>query len=329
MTQNHGYNTPDAGATDWDVPLNENFETLDGDVEVRDLAGARGDYAPRAGTKFLATDTGAVYLGDGSQWNHLGDVRPMAGGVAVQATAPSSPGSGDLWVDTDDAALSFYDGSNWITVDTDTGDTSSQIVEDGEGDLAAYTGDVDYFGITSNAIAGSGSVIAVDAEHNGYRTIVSTSGLANYPTVGDSFRCDMAVDTKNTYGAVLWGVQSTTSPWPCYRLRIDTGASPGVELEKVTDSVKSHDITDPDSGQLHYTEIEPTVGTVYRVEVTWNADGTMPFRVIDTTDGSVFVEDDSPVADTEYTDGGIGFMSSRSWDGQDNAEARFDNYVLT
>jgi hypothetical protein len=71
MTDNHSYNTPTRGATDWHVPLNDNFERLDGDVEVRDRASNRGDYVAKAGAKFFATDTGATYIGDGSNWNRL------------------------------------------------------------------------------------------------------------------------------------------------------------------------------------------------------------------------------------------------------------------
>jgi len=333
MTKNHDYNTPQQGATDWYIPLNENFAALDADVEIRDVEANRDQYDPQAKAKFLATDTGAVYVGDGSTWNHLGDLKQLDGGISVQSGVPSSPSKDDLWVDTDDATLAFYDGSSWVPVDgstsdsTDSGSTTS-IIEDGESDLSAYVGDTSYFGITSDAIAGSGSVVAIDAEHRGYRTITSTSGLANYPQVGDSFRCDLAIDTDNTYAGVLWGVQSTSSPWPCYRLRVDTGATPGVELEKVTTSAVSHDITDLDSGQLHYTDVEPEIGTVYRLRVTWNADGTMPFTVTDLADGTVLAQDEAPVADEEYTGGGVGFMSSRSWGGQDQAKVRFDGYEL-
>jgi hypothetical protein len=68
MTDNHDYNTPKEGATDWHVPLNENFEELDVDVEVRDVEANRSNYDPNAGAAFVETDTGIVYLGDGSSW---------------------------------------------------------------------------------------------------------------------------------------------------------------------------------------------------------------------------------------------------------------------
>jgi hypothetical protein len=92
MTDNHAYNTPAEGATDWHVPLNDNFERLDADVEVRDRETARGGYAAKAGAKYFATDTGAVFIGDGSSWNrlaHTGDSPSFTAASVDQA--PSSP----------------------------------------------------------------------------------------------------------------------------------------------------------------------------------------------------------------------------------------------
>ena len=96
MTQNHNYKTPAQGSLDWHVPLNENFEAIDTDIEIRDQDANRSNYDPKAGAKFLATDTGTVYLGDGSAWQELGSVT----NVTVGSTAPSDPSVGDLWVDT-------------------------------------------------------------------------------------------------------------------------------------------------------------------------------------------------------------------------------------
>lgn len=71
MTENHPYNTPEKGAKNWHVPLNQNFEQLDTDVEIRDVESNRSQYTPKAGAKFKATDTGAEFLGDGSNWSRL------------------------------------------------------------------------------------------------------------------------------------------------------------------------------------------------------------------------------------------------------------------
>jgi len=70
-TPNHGYSVPDEGEENWHVPLNENFEAFEVDVELRDEEANLNDYDPTEGAKFLATDTEAVYLGDGSDWNEL------------------------------------------------------------------------------------------------------------------------------------------------------------------------------------------------------------------------------------------------------------------
>jgi hypothetical protein len=77
---NHRYNVPDQGTLDWHIPLNENFERLDRDVEFRDLDSNKSDYEPSLGAKFLATDSGATYTGDGESWNLVGYVTRAGGG---------------------------------------------------------------------------------------------------------------------------------------------------------------------------------------------------------------------------------------------------------
>lgn len=71
MTDNHDYNVPEPGTLDWHIPLNENFDQLDTDVEIRDTGANKLQYVPKAGAKYYAVDTGAVYLGDGSSWNKI------------------------------------------------------------------------------------------------------------------------------------------------------------------------------------------------------------------------------------------------------------------
>lgn len=83
MTDNHQYETPAAGTLDWDEPLNRNFERIDTDVEIRDTDASRSNYVPKAGAKFLATDTGNVYLGDGSSWSQLGTIGGSSDGADV------------------------------------------------------------------------------------------------------------------------------------------------------------------------------------------------------------------------------------------------------
>jgi hypothetical protein len=77
---NNRYNTPAEGTLDWHIPLNENFEQLDRDVEIRDAEANRSEYTPATGAKFFATDSGATYTGDGSSWNLAGYLTRAGGG---------------------------------------------------------------------------------------------------------------------------------------------------------------------------------------------------------------------------------------------------------
>lgn len=67
-TDNHEYNTPAKGATDWHIPLNENFNSFDTDIPIRDTESNRSTYTPKDGATYVSTDTGEVYDGDGSNW---------------------------------------------------------------------------------------------------------------------------------------------------------------------------------------------------------------------------------------------------------------------
>lgn len=87
MTRNHGYETPQEGTTDWHIPLNRNFERLDTDIEIRDVEANRGDYEPKPGAKFFATDTGAIYVGDGDSWTEVG------GGPTIDTATATGDGS--------------------------------------------------------------------------------------------------------------------------------------------------------------------------------------------------------------------------------------------
>ena len=89
---NHDYKTPAQGANDWHIPLNDNFERLDTDVEIRGNEAALGDYEPKDGAKFLAVDTGSVYIGTGISWNEIGSLRSGSTGSGDGAATSS-----DMW----------------------------------------------------------------------------------------------------------------------------------------------------------------------------------------------------------------------------------------
>ncbi|MDS0300291.1 hypothetical protein NDI76_16210 [Halogeometricum sp. S1BR25-6] len=106
MTSNHGYNTPAEGTVDWHVPLNENFHKIDTGVEIRDTEESLDQYTPKGGAKFLATDTGVRYLGDGSEWKEAPVHLPaLLEAPTYSSTNPSETSVGELWYRSDLDAL--------------------------------------------------------------------------------------------------------------------------------------------------------------------------------------------------------------------------------
>jgi hypothetical protein len=96
MTDNHNYETPQKGATEWHESLNRNFRYIDRDIEIRDIDAAKTDYRPKSGAKFLATDTEKVYVGDGSRWLRLATSgeNPSFETVSAKTIVDRSSGNG-------------------------------------------------------------------------------------------------------------------------------------------------------------------------------------------------------------------------------------------
>lgn len=88
-TPNHNYNVPNPGDQNWHQPLNENFQQHDTDIEIRDRTQNLSDYEPKDDAKFLATDTGNVFVGDGDDWNLL-NVSPSAGPPGLATNVPET-----------------------------------------------------------------------------------------------------------------------------------------------------------------------------------------------------------------------------------------------
>lgn len=109
-TPNHGLSKWAAGELDWQH--NDDMDILDTAVEIKDVEANLGNYEPKADATFLATDTHAVYLGDGTNWNaitfkptqdHINDTTNPHSVTPSQISAlPTSGGtlSGDLTLDS-------------------------------------------------------------------------------------------------------------------------------------------------------------------------------------------------------------------------------------
>lgn len=95
-TPNHNYNLPNPGDQNWHQPLNENFRQYDTDIEIRDQTRNMSDYEPKDGAKFLATDTGNVFVGDGDQWNLLNTATRSGPGLSQNIPVPPVHGYAEI-----------------------------------------------------------------------------------------------------------------------------------------------------------------------------------------------------------------------------------------
>lgn len=155
MANNHDYNLPTEGTSDWHVPLNENFNQIDRDVEIRDKGSNKGSYEPKDGAKFLATDTGNVFLGDGSSWNQIGSVSTSA-----EASTTAAPGQVQNQIDSaaKDGILSAGECPNVVrlTPGVEYSPSSTWVVKPGvvldcQGALIRTNDDIDIIHVHPNA----------------------------------------------------------------------------------------------------------------------------------------------------------------------------------
>lgn len=197
-TDNHQYNTPQEGDTDWHIPVNANWNSLDTDIPIFDTDANRSNYTGKSGAWFVASDTGDVYAGTGSGWSQLGTLdgpSDLTDGTTT-VTDPSEAtftASGAASVDVVD------DGDGTATVDISATDTDTHIdVQDGGGSLAS---DIAALNLGSN-LSGSldGSTVTVSATAGS--SVFSDIGSDN-PSGGDIY------ETPQTADEIRFGVANT------------------------------------------------------------------------------------------------------------------------
>lgn len=170
QTPNHGYNVPEKGTRDWHIPLNENFRQYDTDIEIRDTGGRKDVYDPTEGAKFLATDTGDVYIGDGDEWNRLetSGRNPSFGEVlATGLGLGQGPGRTRIT-----ARLESGDGAVIDARTSSNGDMASGLIAEAEspsGETFGVRGasrSTDGTGVLGMSLATSGGAIGVEGRAN-------------------------------------------------------------------------------------------------------------------------------------------------------------------
>jgi hypothetical protein len=216
-TPNHNYNVPDQGDQDWHQPLNENFEEFEVDIELRDQEGNLGDYDPTDGAKFLATDTGVVYLGDGTDWNAtflVAEYDDSTGEATISGTLATSKLdvgsiSGSL---TGGTELSNIAGSN-LSIDSNGTLNASGGGGGGGGGISSLTGgdgiepgsigDGDTLSVAwgdANDLDGSGNVTGGGGGGGGISSLTGGEGI-DPASIGDSDTLSVAWGDANDLDA--------------------------------------------------------------------------------------------------------------------------------
>jgi hypothetical protein len=93
---------------------NFGVNALDGAAGFTVCTSVTRPVSPWLGQSIFETDTGSAFVWDGSAWQPAGG----GGSIEISSTAPTSPGEGDLWWDSDNGKLYIYynDGnsSQWV-----------------------------------------------------------------------------------------------------------------------------------------------------------------------------------------------------------------------
>lgn len=320
MTENHGYETPSEGVTNWDEPLNRNFERLETDIEVRDTDANRGNYTPHSGATFLATDTRTVYVGDGSAWQRLGTLRTLGGNLYVRGESPSGA-SNDLWVDTSERTLTVQSEGEWQSVEVAT---PSTVLEGFERDapLSDYRGDTGSYQITTGAseVRDGSAALKTTADDR----VIFYDGTDASVTTDRTYEVFVRQDTDDASkaGIVVMGSGTAYDDFDGYWLNVDNRGSAsggqGIALTKVTggsrDEIDVATFSVPD-GEYLRTEFSVDTST---------SPNTITANVYDESEtllGTVRAQDGS------YSSGAFGFCVN-DYDGQ-GATKLFDTLRKT
>jgi hypothetical protein len=200
-TDNHEYSRPGRGAENWDQPINENFDAIDRDIEIRDAGGpteGANDYTPRDGAAYLDREGGAVYEGDGNEWT-------PAFALARFDTSAGSPGSvvlGDTSNGT--GATSVSGAAVGGGTDNAAGGTNATIAG-GRDNTASETGTAVGGGTENTASAGSATVAGGFQNTAGETSTAVGGGFQNtasaaFGAVGGGFGNDATGNSATVAG---------------------------------------------------------------------------------------------------------------------------------
>ena len=159
--------------------------------------------SPYSGQSIFETDTLGSFVWDGSAWQAAGG----GGSIEVSSTAPASPGSGDLWWDSDDGKLYIYydDGSSqqWVDAAGPSVAVQSTAPTGYEGQLWLDDTDGSMYVYYTDPGGGASSWIGAVSRSGGILQVVSTAKTDTYSA---------SVGARPTISGAVTGLTATITP---------------------------------------------------------------------------------------------------------------------
>lgn len=187
--------------------------------------------------------------------------------------------------------IDSFEDTDFSEYSNDTDNYSRDGTRSQDGSYSAYTE------------TGVNSVIA--------NSIISTSGLSNYPSQGDVFHCWLYYDDSNGIPGVLFGVQDIDNLY--FVRQSDNGGFSIFKRDAGSNTELAQEGAANENGQW------------LEFEVDWQSDGTISFDVKDTNGNSVDAGLPVTATDTTYTSGGIGLGFGQK--AKNQSQCWFDAYT--
>lgn len=208
-TNNKGYNLPSQGDTGWNQPLNDNFKLLDKHIEVRGQGSPIGSIDPTNAVKYLDTDTGEVYLSDGSTWTQEFEQLQSAGRYLSTNNGTFNFSGPAEWSNDGTSSPNTVSGTASTVVggvnNEASGDYSTAL---GRNAAATNSGAFVVGDSTSNAVSSQnpdenrfqGQIICEDYIETGYHYFTGSSLFLNTFEDSNTGNDVLAVSVPDTYG---------------------------------------------------------------------------------------------------------------------------------
>ena len=216
-------------------------------------------------------------------------------GVQTTGAAGTFDFTGLTESETYHVTASYSDGSTYYAGDSApyiTPFTDAGIIDNWEdGDIAEYSGNKLSYDVQTDRVQDGTYALEMSNDDGEEHTITSQSGLPRYPVAGNSFSYRSYFEGQVSLSSVFFGVQDSKN---YYKATIDSHAGE-MRIESYVSGTPTTIAADP---------VSLPTGEWLEPIVIWDSDGSLTFRVLDST-GSLL--NDIGGTNTDYIDGGIGW----------------------